>query len=202
MIESLGVIGTGAVGQAVARHAAGNGVTVVLSNSRGPGSIADLAAEMGDAVSAATVKVAAAAEMVLLAVPFSTVAQVAAEVGDWNGRVVIDATNQFASRDPYDGRAELGEETGSEYVARHLPGATVIKAFNAMFAAYIQADPRHRAGRQVVFYAGDDAAANARFSELIEGFGFAAVHVGSLREGGRLMQLDGHLSGLHVLRQN
>jgi hypothetical protein len=67
----------------------------------------------------------------------------------------------------------------------------------------IAPNPRHPAGRQILFYAGDDAEAKASFHELVDGFGFAPVDIGSLREGGRLMQVDGRpLSALHALRQD
>jgi 8-hydroxy-5-deazaflavin:NADPH oxidoreductase len=78
----------------------------------------------------------------------------------------------------------------------------VVKAFNTLFARVLAADPRHDAGRQVVFYAGDDADAKTRFRELAEAFGFATVDLGSLHEGGRLMQPGAPLSGLHVLKQD
>ena len=97
---------------------------------------------------------------------------------------------------------DLGNETGSEWVARQLPGATVIKAFNAMFASYIDAEPHHSDARQVVFYAGDDDAAGADFADLLDRFGFALVRVGALRDGGKLMQLGGSLTGLHVIKRD
>ena len=97
---------------------------------------------------------------------------------------------------------DLEDETASEFIARQLPGATIVKAFNAMYGDYVAASPRHKAGRQVVFYAGDDHSANKFFAELIEGWGFAPVFVGGLRAGGELMQLDGHLNLLHVLKQD
>ncbi|MFV5994885.1 hypothetical protein ACNPQM_21095 [Streptomyces sp. NPDC056231] len=75
-----------------------------------------------------------------------------------------------------------------------LPGARIVKAFNTLFAAFIAADPQHEEGRQVVFYAGDDADAKAAVAALLNQFGFAALDLGSLREGGRLMRLDGPLS--------
>ena len=87
-------------------------------------------------------------------------------------------------------------------MARHLPGATVVKAFNAMYAEYIMADPRHRDGRQVLFFAGDDDAVNAEFVAFGEALGFAPVPLGGLREGGRLMQLGGPLCALHVIKQD
>jgi predicted dinucleotide-binding enzyme len=120
----------------------------------------------------------------------------------FEGRIVVDATNQFASPPPNPKIADLGELTGSEYVASLLPGARVVKAFNTLYGQYIAADPRHEAGRQVLFLAGDDADAKTTVKDLTAGFGFAPVDLGSLREGGRLMQLGGPLFGLHVLKQD
>jgi predicted dinucleotide-binding enzyme len=179
------------------------GIPVVLSNSRGPDMLTTVVGELGTGVPAGTVAGAAEADLVVIAIPFIKVPELASEVPDWSGRVVVDATNQFAQYEPtYSGLAVLGDETGSEWVARHLPGATVIKAFNAMYADYIKADPRHRDGRQVLFFAGDDHAVNAEFTTFGEALGFAPVLLGGLREGGRLMQLDGPLSALHVVKQD
>ena len=203
MVKSVGVIGAGAVGQAIGRRCVATGIPVRLSNSRGPDSLSDVIEELGHGAEAATVQHAADADLVVLAVPFVKVPDVVGEIADWTGRVVVDATNQFAQSEPtYAGRVDLGDETGSEWVARHLPGATVIKAFNAMFASYIAPDPRHHDGRQVLFYAGDDAEVNAEFEEFADTLGFAPVYVGDLRDGGRLMQLDGPLSALHVIKQD
>jgi hypothetical protein len=79
----------------------------------------------------------------------------------------------------------------------------VLKAFNTMYAAYIVPGPRHAAGRQVLFYAGDDPAAKADFTATFGDVGFAPVDVGSLQAGGPLMQAPGGpLSALHVLKQD
>ena len=203
MFASVGIIGSGSVGRAVATRALSARIPVVLSNSRGPDTLTDLVGELGESASAATVAQAAGADLVVLAIPFVKVPELAGEVPDWSGRVVVDATNQFAQYEPtYSGFIDLGDETGSEWVARHLPGATVIKAFNAMFAEYIMADPHHHDGRQVLFFAGDDESINAEFDAFGKALGFAPVLVGSLREGGRLMQLGGPLSALHVIKQD
>jgi predicted dinucleotide-binding enzyme len=179
------------------------GIPVILSNSRGPDTLTELVDELGAAASAGTVAQAADADLVVIAIPFIKIPHLASEVPHWSRRLVVDATNQFAQYEPtYSGRVDLGDETGSEWVARHLPGATVIKAFNAMYAVYIEADPRHHDGRQVLFFAGDDDAINAEFAEFGEALGFAPVLLGGLREGGRLMQLDGPLSALHVVKQD
>ena len=90
---------------------------------------------------------AAKADLVILALPFLRVPELAWVVPDWSGRIVVDATNQFAEYEPvYRGYVDLGEETGSEWVARQLPGATIIKAFNAMYATFLRcrSAPRRR----------------------------------------------------------
>ncbi|MFD6312450.1 NADPH-dependent F420 reductase [Streptomyces nigra] len=158
--------------------------------------------DLGPLASAATPAEAATADLVVLAVGWPQIPDVAAQLPSLDGTVVIDATNQFATLHPRPTVADLGEITGSEYVASLLPGARVVKAFNSLFARYIAADPRHEAGRQVLFLAGDDADAKDTVVRLTSEFGFAPVDVGSLREGGRLLQLGGPLSGLHVLKQD
>lgn len=201
-ITTIGIIGSGEVAQALARHALGAGYAVSLSNSRGPDSLAAIITALGDGARAVTVPEAADADLVIVAVPFVKVPDLAAAVPDWSGRLVVDVTNQFAEYQPtYSGFVDLGEETSSEWVARHLPGATVVKAFNTLYASYIAANPRHSAGRQVVFYAGDDEQARTVFHRFAGKLGFAPVAVGGLRDGGRLMQLGGSLSAVHALRQ-
>src|SRR6201988_1066348 len=192
MFNNVGFIGSGPLTQALAPHLVTAQMQVLISNSRGPDSLTELVADLGEASQAVTVERAAKADAVILALPFLRVPELADVVPDWSGRIVVDATNQFAEYAPvYRGYADLGEETGSEWVARHLPGATIIKAFNAMYASYLRPDPRHHVGRQVVFYAGDDNTACADFDRLVSTLGFAPVRVGGLRDGGRLMQLGG-----------
>jgi predicted dinucleotide-binding enzyme len=198
----IGTLGAGTVAQAIARHAVRHGHQVVLSNSRGPASLAGPAETLGPLARAGTPEQAAAAELVVLAVGWPQVPDAVADLPPFEGRIVVDATNQFASPPPNPKIADLGELTGSEYVASLLPGARVVKAFNTLYGQYIAADPRHEAGRQVLFLAGDDADAKTTVKDLTAGFGFAPVDLGSLREGGRLMQLGGPLSGLHVLKQD
>jgi predicted dinucleotide-binding enzyme len=203
MFNNVGFIGSGPIAQALAYHLVVAQIPVRFSNSRGPSSLTELVAELGDAAEAVTVEQAATADVVILALPFLRVPELTEVVPDWTGRIVVDATNQFAEYSPtYRGYVDLGEETGSEWVARHLPGATIVKAFNAMYATYLRADPRHDDGRQVVFYAGDDTSACADFDRLLSRLGFAPVRVGGLHDGGKLMQLGGPLSTLHVIKQD
>jgi 8-hydroxy-5-deazaflavin:NADPH oxidoreductase len=198
----IGMLGAGEVAQAIARHAIRHGHEVVLSNSRGPASLAPLVKDLGALATAATPGEAAAADLVVLAVPWPQIPATVAGLPRLDKTVVIDATNQFASLSPKPEIADLGDLTGSEYVASLLPGARVVKAFNALYGQFIAADPRHEAGRQVLFLAGDDADAKNTVKVLTSEFGFAPVDLGRLREGGRLIQLGGPLSALHALKQD
>ncbi|GAA3694445.1 NAD(P)-binding domain-containing protein [Streptomyces iranensis] len=196
------MLGAGAVAQAIARHAIRHGHEVVLSNSRGPASLAPLVKDLGALATAATPAEAAAADLVVLSVRWPQIPDAVAGLPRLDGTVVIDATNQFSSSPPNPKIADLGDLTGSEYVASLLPGARVVKAFNALYAQFIARDPRHEAGRQVLFLAGDDADAKNTVQVLTSEFGFAPVDLGTLREGGRLIQLGGPLSALHALKQD
>ncbi|MFJ8810795.1 NADPH-dependent F420 reductase [Streptomyces sp. NPDC102490] len=198
----IGMLGAGAVAQAIARHAIRHGHEVVLSNSRGPASLAPLVEDLGALAAAASPAEAVAADLVVLAVPWPRIPDAVAGLPGLDNTIVIDATNQFASLSPKPEIADLGDLTGSEYVASLLPGARVVKAFNALYGQFIAADPRHEAGRQVLFLAGDDAAAKNTVRDLASEFGFAPVDLGTLREGGRLIQLGGPLSALHALKQD
>ncbi|MFF1685813.1 NADPH-dependent F420 reductase [Streptomyces sp. NPDC058254] len=199
--STIGVLGAGEIGRAVADKAVRHGHEVLIGNSRGPETLKAVAERLGPKAHAVTAEEAAQPDLVFLAVPFFAVPDLTS-LTDWSGKIVVDTTNQFAEANPWRGRYDVGDLTGSEWVAQRLPGARVVKAFNTLFAAFIAADPQHEEGRQVVFYAGDDADAKSAVSALLDQFGFAALDLGGLREGGRLMQLDGPLSARHFLLQD
>ncbi|MEA5360901.1 NAD(P)-binding domain-containing protein [Amycolatopsis sp., V23-08] len=190
---NFGTLGAGTVAQAIAGHLVAGGHKVTLSNSRGPDTLLDVVTRLGPLASAGTAAEAATADMVFLAVMWPQVGDALAGLPAWDGRILVDTTNTFDD-------LEVG--TAGEFVAERAPGARVVKAFNTLYAPYIAADPRHAEGRQLLFYAGDDEAAKADFHTVAEGIGFAPVDAGSLREGGRLMQIGGPLSALHALKQD
>jgi predicted dinucleotide-binding enzyme len=188
-MASIGIIGAGHIGSQIARLAVANGHDVVISNSRGPETLAGLIAELGPKARADTPAGAAAAgEIVLVAVPLKAYRSVPVE--PLAGKVVIDANNYYPQRD---GRiSELDNETTttSELLQAHLPESRVVKAFNHIYARDLTADgrPPGAPDRRALAVAGDDPRAKAAVSRLIDQFGFDTVDAGPLAEGWRIQR--------------
>lgn len=191
-IKSVGIIGAGRIGQAMAQTTLRAGRQVVIANSRGPQSLTSVVEELGDGVSAGTVKDAAAVDLVVLAVMWPQVPQAVAGL-DWDGRIVIDPTNDF---DPSD----LDGRTSSEVVADLVAPARVVKAANTLVAAVLGSDPYQAGGQRVIFLSGDDAEAMSEVAALFEDAGFFVVDLGGLREGGQMQQVSAPLAGHNLIR--
>jgi 8-hydroxy-5-deazaflavin:NADPH oxidoreductase len=191
-IKSVGIIGAGRIGQAMAQTALRAGRQVVIANSRGPESLTSVVEALGDGLSAGTVKDAAAADIVVVAVMWPQVPQ-AVEGQDWEGRVVIDPTNDF---DPSD----LDGRTSSELVADLVAPARVVKAANTLAAAVLGSDPHEAGGQRAIFLSGDDAEAKSEVVALFEDAGFFVVDLGGLHEGGRMQQVGAPLAGHNLIR--
>jgi 8-hydroxy-5-deazaflavin:NADPH oxidoreductase len=176
----------------MARTAQRAGRRVVIANSRGPESLVSVVSELGDGVSAGTVDQAAAVGIVVLAVPWDRV-PAALEGLEWNGQIVIDATNDWAADD-------LNGRTSSELVADLVPGARVVKAANTIGADVLGSDPQHAGGRRVIFVSGDDADAKADVVALFQDAGFAAIDLGDLATGGAMQQIHHPLAGVNLIR--
>jgi 8-hydroxy-5-deazaflavin:NADPH oxidoreductase len=196
----FGMIGAGTLARAIATHPLRTGHEVVFSNRRGPATLADMVADLGPDASAGTVTEAGQADFVVLAVNWRSVPDALGALPPRPGRILVDATNQWADPPPAAVIDKLSTG-GSEVVASLVPDAHVIKAFNNMYGTVIATDPRTTAGHRILFYAGDDADAKRRFRLAIEEFGFAPVDLGPLRAG-RIMQVDGPLTGLHAIRED
>ena len=191
-IKSIGIIGAGRIGQAMAETALRAGRQVVIANSRGPESLMSVVGALGDGVTAGTVKDAAAAEIVVLAVPWSQVPQAVRGL-EWDRRILIDPTNDF---DPSD----LDGRTSSEVVADLVAPARVVKAANTLVAAVLGSDPHEAGGQRVIFLSGDDPDAKSEVVELFEGAGFFVVDLGGLRQGGAMQQVGAPLAGHNLIR--
>jgi len=186
---TYGIIGSGAIGSAIARTLVRAGEHVLIANSRGPEALSDLIAELGENAKAAAVAQAAAQATVIVAVPWSKLPAALAGLGDWQGRIVVDANNPIEA--PLFKPAELHGRASSEVFSNLVPGARVVKAFNHLQPHLLAGDPRAEGGRRVLFYSGDDAGAKAEIGALIDRLGFFGIDLGSLAIGGRLVQFPG-----------
>lgn len=192
MTDSVGIIGAGRLGQAMARTALRAGRRVVIANSRGPGSLTSVVTSLGEGVSPGTADDAGAAGIVVIAVPWDRVPEAVPGLA-WSGQVVIDATNDWAADD-------LQGRTSSELVADLVPGARVVKAGNTLGAEVLGSDPQEAGGRRVIFVSGDDADAKADVVAVFQDAGFAPIDLGSLATGGAMQQIHHPLAGVNLIQ--
>lgn len=185
-MTTIGLIGSGHIGTAIARQAVAHGYDVVLSNSRGPETLAELVVELGERARAATsTEAAEAGDVVVVTIPFKNVSAVPVE--PLAGKVVVDTNNYYFERDGHVADLDEGRTTVSEVLADHLGSARVVKAFNVIAAAQIDtaatpADTPHRRALPIV---GDDPEAKQVVTDLIDELGFDVVDGGPLAEGWR-----------------
>ncbi|AZS39487.1 hypothetical protein CVS54_00796 [Microbacterium oxydans] len=198
-MTTLGIIGAGHIGSQVARVAIANGYDVVIANSRGPETLADLVAELGpNARAAAAEDAAAAADVAVVTVPLRAIDDLPAE--QLAGKIVLDTNNYYFERDGHIEALDKGETTTSELVQRALPNSKIAKAFNHIFASEITSDgtPAGTPNRRALATAGDDAEAVAFVTRFYDEAGFDTVNVGPLSESWRV-ERD---RPAYVVRQN
>jgi len=188
-MTSIGIIGAGNIGRAIATILARKGIAATLSNSRGPETLAELVASLGPSITAGSREEAASKDVVFIAVNWSKLPAAMAGLPDWNGRIVVDTNNPIEA--PLFQPADLGGRTSSDVFVEMVPGARVVKAFNHLPAAVLAGDPTSEGGKRVLFYSGDDAAAKAKIGALIDRLDFFGIDLGSLAVGSRLVQFPG-----------
>ena len=204
----IGFLGAGQVTRAFGRHLINAGHTIVVSNSRGPATLADFVADLGPGAIAGTREQAAECDVVILAVHWVNVPEALKGI-DWRGRVLIDATNAHMDAKPdislagvTRSRAALKGRTSSEQVAEIAAGARLVKSISNMPMAWIQ-DFSPNKPRTVIFTSGDDTDAKQRVIELINSTGLVAIDLGSLAMGDAMHDVGGPLSGIefHFIRR-
>ncbi|MEV0387558.1 NAD(P)-binding domain-containing protein [Nonomuraea sp. NPDC050643] len=186
MTKTLGLIGTGMIGSALARLAVAAGLDVVLSNSRGPDTLAGLVTELGAQARAATpAEAAEAGDLVVATVPLRAYDRLPAAA--LAGRTVIDTMNYYPERDGRIAELDAGELTSSALVQRHLAGSRVVKAFNNIdfHRLFTHARPAGAPDRSALPVAGDDPAAKADVAALLDALGYDTVDTGTLAESWR-----------------
>jgi 8-hydroxy-5-deazaflavin:NADPH oxidoreductase len=185
-MTTFGLIGSGRIGSTVAKLAVDAGFDVVLSNSRGPETLTDLAAELGPHARAASgAEAAAAGDLVLVSVPLLAYPSLPAAA--LAGKAVLDTGNYYPQRDGQIAALDARSLTDSEYLAQHLPGARVVKVFNNIFFKHLQnlARPAGAADRSYLPIAADDAGAKVSVVAFLDAIGYGAVDAGTLAESWR-----------------
>ena len=185
-MTTVGLIGSGNIGTTVARLAIAAGHQVVLSNSRGPETLADEVAELGPRASAATSGEAiAAGDIVVVLVPVKAFPSLPAT--SLAGKTVIDPWDYYPQRDGHVPELDSKLLTSSELLQRYIPGALLVKAFNNIFFKHLLslARPAGADGRSYLLIAGDSLQGKAAATEFIGSIGYGVADAGALADSWR-----------------
>jgi predicted dinucleotide-binding enzyme len=178
----IGIIGTGRIGGALARHWVAAGHEVLVS-SRHPEELKGLVDELGARAHAGTPKEAAAfGQVVVVSIPYAAMPQIGADLSaELAGKVIIDTSNPSERRD---GAMALDAQKKGAGVAtaEFLHNKRVVRAFNCIPAASLANDGNRQPERLAIPIGGDDAKAIAIVERLVRDAGFDPVVVGSLAQ--------------------
>lgn len=186
-MTTVGFIGSGNIGATVARLAVDAGYDVVLSNSRGPETLADLVADLGPRARAATAAQAAeAGELVVVSVPFKAHRDLPVE--QLAGKVVLDTNNYYPQRDGHFAELDDRSTTSAELEQRHLGTARLVKVFNNIYFRHLAAlaRPAGAGDRTALPISSDDAEAAKVATAFLDDIGYDTVHAGPLSESWRI----------------
>jgi 8-hydroxy-5-deazaflavin:NADPH oxidoreductase len=189
IMATIGLIGAGHIGSQVARMAVANGYNVVISNSRGPETLAWLVDELGPKARAGTpLEAAKSGDIVVVTIPLKNYPSVPVE--PLAGKIVIDTNNYYPQRDGNIPELDNESTTTSGLLQAHLPKSKVVKAFNHIYAAQLTTDglPAGTPNRRALVIAGDDKDAKATVTRLLDQFGFDTVDAGPLSESWRIQR--------------
>jgi len=186
----IGIIGAGHIGSTLAKLFVDAGQEVAIANSRGPQTLEDLVADLGDNATTATVEQARDfGDIVVVSIPLGRYRELPTE--GWEGKIVIDTNNYYPDRDGQLAELDSDKTTSSELLLQHLPGARIVKGFNTIWFEHLKTQGNIELPleeRRAIFIASDDSDAKATVAKLIEDIGYAAVDTGFLAAGGRSQQ--------------
>lgn len=198
-MTSYAIIGSGAIGAALAERFHAAGVPAVIANSRGPATLTAIVDRFEGSIKAVKVSEALSADVVILGVPYDAIPSVVGGRANWGGRIIVDASNALAL--PAYTPRDLGGRISTDIVSELVPDAKVVKAFNSLTATVLITEPHTAGGRRVLFVSGNHPEANAKVAELISALGFAPVDLGTLATGARLQQYGGPLAAISLLKE-
>ena len=186
MTKTVGFIGSGMIGGSLARLAVSAGLNVVMSNSRGPETLSELVAEIGELARAATpTEAAEAGDLVVATIPLH--AYTALPAAALAGKTVIDTMNYYPDRDQRMPQLDSGELTNSAMVQQHLADSRVVKACNNIVFHHLLAlaRPADSPERSALPIASDSAEAKDQVSDFLNTVGYDTVDVGTLADSWR-----------------
>lgn len=189
------IIGTGNMARGIGSRAVAGGNSVTLL-AREPEKAEALASELGGSVQTGKVGDPISSDVVVLAVPYQAVSDIAGQYGGGlDGKILVDISNPV-DWSTFDSLVTPPDSSAAEEIAKTIPGARVVKAFNTNFAGTLGSGS---VGGQPldVLVASDDAAAKEPVQALVESGGMRAVDVGPLRRSRQLEQA----AFLHMLAQ-
>jgi len=180
--KAIAVIGTGRMGTVLARRLSALGEDLLIG-SRTPASneIGALVSNLADGARALTVKEAAdRADTIIIAVPYSGLADALRVIGEQNGKLVLDVTNALTLHE--DGLMKLATQTSAgEEIQEAMPSSFVVKAFNTV-GFHVISDPNITSGPVSVLLAGNDSEAKSAAENLVQRMGFESTDVGPIRQ--------------------
>lgn len=181
---SVGIIGAGRLGTAIARQSLNAGYNVAIANSRGPESLRLMLSVLLPGATAMDVPdLIAASDIIILAVPLNQYKTLA--VNSLSGKIVIDAMNYWPPTEGDIVEFMTKGVTSSEYLQQYFSGARLIKTLNHV--AYNELEehslPPDSNGRRAIALAGDDEDAKQQVESFINDLGFDPVDLGPLSHG-------------------
>ncbi len=190
-MKNISIIGSGNIGGNLGLHLAKAGYPVFFS-SRHPEALKELTAQAAKAKAGTLEEAACFGEVIVLAIPFGKIPEVSREIGTLAGKILVDATNPYPSRDGQVASDVLADKnlTATEFTAQHFSGAKVVKAINTVYFKLLKEKAfRPEGERMAIPYAGNDQEAKEVFRQLLDDIGFQGVDIGDLSMG-RYMEPD------------
>jgi len=177
---NIGIIGSGNMGSGLGRLWADKGHKVMFSYSRDPEKLKTLAKSCPNASAGTPQEAVESSDIVLFSVRWANMEDAVRAAGRMQGKVVIDCTNPL--RPDLSGLAIGLTTSAAEEIAKLVPEANVVKAFNTVFAEVYHSDSRLFGSRRpTMLYCGDDSDANAAVAKLINSTGFTPIDSGPLK---------------------
>lgn len=185
------IVGFGSIGKALAKAFARKNIDLFVASTQAPEKIQSEATKIGSRIIAKKVNEAIKADIIFLAVPFTAFKDVASLLPSWEGKIIVDVTNAYGIPP-----SQLNDQPSSKIIEAAFQGAKFVKGFNHLPSRILAEDPEINGnGKRVIFLSGENKEATEQIAQLANQLGFAPINLGSLSEGGLLVQARGNVWG-------